>query len=331
MIIDLDGSRVKFLGDVHLGRTFRNGVPLHRRGDREKMVLFQFIQEINSGDFDVLIQVGDLFDKFRVDLNVAVQTAEAIKLVADNTAIKADANQQPTPQFFFIAGNHDLARDTDKISSFELVARLCGSSDNVRFVTQPVLLPWPNVLLLPWHPINSAAEIVAGVDSKVDCAVGHWDHTDIGGEFNLIPLDKLKTLTKLVISGHDHVARSYKSGKTEVVITGSMQPYSHAEDPEGSLYKTNTLAEVEAFVSMDPKYFSNTCLRVLLAEGEELPEDIDCLQITSKRLDKDDEAELDVGFEDGLDVNKLFVECFAEVDPDITAEVKEKWDEVSHA
>jgi len=327
MILKFDDVRVKFLGDVHLGRTFRNGVPLHRRGDREKMVWDQFIQEISSGDFDVLIQVGDLFDKFRVDLNVAVQTAEAIKLVAENAQMRADDEQGQAPQFFFIAGNHDLARDTDKISSFELASRLCDPVGNVRFVTQPMLLTYPNILLLPWSPINSAAEIAAEIDSKVDCVVGHWDHTDIGGDFNLIPLDKLKTLTKLVVSGHDHVAREYKSGKTKVIITGSMQPYSHAEDPDGKRYITVDLETCET----DFPLYTNKCVRVLLPEGENLPEGIDCLQITSKRLDKDDEADLEVSFEDGLDVNKLFIECFAEVDPDITAEVKEKWDEVSHA
>lgn len=44
--IDLGEAKVKSLGDVHLGRRFTQGVPLHRRGEREALVLAQFAAEL---------------------------------------------------------------------------------------------------------------------------------------------------------------------------------------------------------------------------------------------------------------------------------------------
>jgi hypothetical protein len=181
--------------------------------------------------------------------------------------------------------------------------------------------------MVPWSPVKSAAELVQDWGSPVACVVGHWDHTEIAGDFNLIPLDKLKTITKLVVSGHDHVARDYDIVK----ITGSMAPLSHAEDPQGKLYVTRTLEEViTAFdAGFHEDIFHDHCLRILAPRGADIP-DVDCLQLTVKRVGEED-ADLDVGFDDGLNVDKLFTECFSEVDPDITKEVKSKLDEVIHA
>jgi hypothetical protein len=44
----------------------------------------------------------------------------------------------------------------------------------------------------------------------------------------------------------------------EVIVTGSMQPMAHGEDPEERLYVTRSLPEVEA----DPDAFKDKCLRV---------------------------------------------------------------------
>ena len=57
------------LGDPHLGRKFVTGVPLDRRGDREKMQMEQFEDEVigipPGRHFHVCM--GDLFDKHTVD------------------------------------------------------------------------------------------------------------------------------------------------------------------------------------------------------------------------------------------------------------------------
>ena len=66
-------------------------------------------------------------------------------------------------------------------------------------------------------------------------------------------------------------------------MTGSMQPMAHGEDPEERLYVTRSLPEVEA----DPDAFKEKCLRVDLKPGEVLDLEIDCLQLTVRRLNEE--------------------------------------------
>lgn len=313
---NLGGNNVRFLGDVHLGRVFKNGVPLHRRGEREDQIRLMFREALIEPGCDILVQVGDLFDKYRVDLNEVIFAADCIE-----EASRAFPNRQ----FIFLAGNHDLARDVDKVSSFDLTARLCESLINVKFVSGEPYQFGP-LLCLPWSPVKSAAEIVEPITGKFAAVVGHWDHVDFAGDFNLIPLDRLAKITTLILSGHDHVARTYKHKKTTVQITGSMVPLSHSEDPEGNLYVTKTVAEVLA----DPDAFKDKCLRILVPRGEDPPA-VDCLQLTIKRITDEEEAELEVNFEEGLDIKALFFETMVDVDPEITKEVEYKLDEALHA
>ncbi|MDR3436469.1 metallophosphoesterase [Telmatospirillum sp.] len=317
--LDIKGTKVAFLGDVHIGRPWKVGVPLHRRGDREQMIKDQFVRELDV-ECDVLIQVGDLLNRHRVDLNDVVFVADAI-----TKAAMAHADRK----MIFMAGNHDLARDVEKISSFELVERLCNGFPNVDFISKAPehyapLVRDPRILFVPWSPTKSAAELVAeaGTD-KVDLVVGHWDHVNLHGDSNLIPLDFLSKITKLVVSGHDHVAREYQYGDMRVVITGSMSPYSHGEDPNGTMYLTMSLLELE---NIRPEIIKDKCVRVLLGPGESLPIDIDCLQLTQKRLGAD-EDDLVVEFEDGLNLGALFAEAMADIDTVIAAKVREKFED----
>src|SRR3546814_20896947 len=62
-----------------------------------------------------------------------------------------------------------------------------------------------------------------------------------------------------IYSGHYHLPGEYEVDGHTVVCTGSMEPYSHAEDPSGDLYVTLTLAELEARDDLHDK-----CVRVLL-------------------------------------------------------------------
>ena len=320
MILPINGVRVALLGDVHLGRVFKNGVPLDRRGEREQMVRTQFHNELHNSESEILIQVGDLFDGFRVELNEVVFAADTIR----DAAVF-----HPDRHFFFLAGNHDLAKDTDRISSLELVERLLSDLPNVHFViTVPLMWTNPDILMVPWSPVTPAADIIGNVlpSLQPDLIVGHWDRQEIAGEFNLIPLDKLAALTRRVVSGHDHTPAEFMHGDLEVTYVGSMQPYSHGEDPTGKLYVTRTVAEVEA----DPSLFHDLCLRILVGDKETPPTDVDCLQLTLKKIGSED-SDLTVDFEDGLNMAALFDECLEGIDADVVSTVKVKFNEVRNA
>ena len=51
------------LGDQHLGKVFVNNVPLHRRGDHEKIVWAEFRKQLDPKGAEVHVNMGDLYDK----------------------------------------------------------------------------------------------------------------------------------------------------------------------------------------------------------------------------------------------------------------------------
>jgi hypothetical protein len=97
-------------------------------------------------------------------------------------------------------------------------------------------------------------------------------------------------------------------GELEVVVTGSMQPYSHGEDKGETLYVTRTLEQVMA----DTSAFKNLNLRIILPEGQDVPEDIDCLSlIVKKENSSSNPEEIEVEFED-FNMGTLFSNCLRE-------------------
>ena len=145
---------------------------------------------------------------------------------------------------------------------------------------------------------------------------GHYDVIDFqNGNPNLIPLEKLKAITPVVYTGHDHNKREIFDGF--VHVTGSMQPYSHAEDAEGKLYVTCTLDSI-------PDDISGKCLRLLLRPGEVPPPDLDCLQLTIKRVG-DDEEPVPVQL-DTFDLKNIFDDTMTEsgVGPDLRSNLWER-------
>jgi hypothetical protein len=259
------------IGDPHMGRTFNN-VPLHRRGERERMQLDDLRRELNV-PCRMNIMVGDLFDKPLVDLKV-------VHAVADLYEEAADAH--PETDFMVMAGNHDLFRQLrDKDGNpvrgaFHTFARMVGHIGNIYVLFEPDI--YQGVAFFPWQWDVSAKDQVDALEYDYTHAVGHWDLADFGGSVeHLVPTRALADHGCTdIYGGHYHVAGEYVVDGISVHCTGSMQPYTHAEDPTGNFYRTLTLVELE---SIDP---TNMNLRVLLAPGETLPE-IDCLSLVSVR------------------------------------------------
>ena len=286
----ISGLTVNVCGDVHLGRTFRTGVPLHRLGDREEMVWEDFEQQLNV-EADLTIIMGDLFDKFVVPPEVVLRV---YGLLARYASVG-----QP---IYILRGNHDASRDSQKASSLDLLKALLEGGDAhgtpaVTVVeTRQFCGPKGRLLLLcGWSPFLSAADTVSGADSnavgRITAAFGHWDVTQHGqDDHNLIPLQQLAELgVKRVFTGHVHKADSFTRNGIEVTVVGSMQPYAHGEEPEGSaLYMTMMPAEADICLNSNEAAFCSTNVRILLADGEEYTREFDCLSKTFKRVPKID-------------------------------------------
>lgn len=284
-------ENVAVLGDPHLGRKFKTGVPLHRMGDREETVWAQF-EDTLKGNFsdkaDIHVNMGDLFDKFVVAPEVVLEAARIYKEAA--CLLEGVI-------FVILEGNHDVSKDSARRSSFDIFAELVAGVDNIMVVRKAPLVLEGQFGFVPYHPFKPTVELVAELPDGLEAVFGHWDIQDWGGD-NVIPTQLLaEKQIPLAISGHDHLARTERRHGVDIIVTGSMQPYTHAEDPTGQFYRTVTLEELEGLDTSDLN------LRILLKEGESLPEDVDCLSITAKRVtDPDEKIEVDTSEFESLDL-----------------------------
>ncbi|CCV12903.1 metallophosphoesterase [Mesorhizobium sp. STM 4661] len=299
MIIKHNKKTIELLGDTHLGRSFLHGVPLHRRGDREKMVWAQFEKSLAETKADVHVHVGDLFDKAYVPYDCIVRAAI--------TYLKA-ATEKPATTFIILRGNHDVLRDLERVSAFDLFTHIVGSQSNIKVVTEKFVLG--DVAYFAWQPVVHAADLVAGTTGKI--CVGHWDVTSFGGnDENLIPTKQLAEAGFThAYTGHIHRADQFDRDGIDVMVVGSMQPFAHGEESNTDLYITLTKDEIDDTLH-------DRCVRIILQPDEILDEEIDCLQLTVKKLDGVDEEMPAVVLGD-FDMISLFRTAFAEVNPEIT-------------
>lgn len=268
------------LGDPHLGRRFKTGVPLHRTGDREAMVWADFEASLRT-PCQTHICMGDIFDKSVVPISVVLRAADIYI---------EQARHRPGNKFIVIRGNHDVSRDVELRTSFDLFKRLVSVCDNIKVVDQVEVED--NVGFVPYCPFTPVADQIEQLPDGLDCVFMHHDYVDFGGA-HVIPTKLLasKRIMK-VVNGHDHIARVETRHGVEVTMTGSMQPYSHAEDPEERLYITTTLDRLGDVRSMN--------VRLILRDGEVAPEDLDCLSLIIQREQSVDEVQqMDI---DTLDV-----------------------------
>lgn len=289
-LFNINGLNVNTIGDPHLGRSFKTGVPLHRLGDREAMVWEEFERQLGL-PANLTIIMGDLFDKFVVPPEVVLRCFDLMRKYA--------TYQQP---IYILRGNHDASRDAIKGSSFDILVRLVAAEAAPLFTITGAswctpLQGGPALMMCGWSPFLSAAEavdslLVGSPSIPILAAFGHWDVIQHGDDtHNMIPLDQLATHgIKKVFTGHVHKADSFRRQGIEVVVVGSLQPYAHGEQQPGDpLYQTLTPSEVYA---AGLESFQNTNLRVLLAPGEEFADTVDCLSFTVKRTSSlEDEQE----------------------------------------
>lgn len=313
MIIEHNGKTIELLGDPHLGRQFVNGVPLHRRGEREKSLWADFERSVLETKADLHICMGDLFDKPFVGYDLIGELVELYRQAPKNT------------DFWILRGNHDASRDLERRSAFDLLGlALEGVCGNVRLLKSVTASKYWDLVVFPWSPTHTSTELVQVATDQLNAgmiALGHWDvdgHSD-----NLIPTKSLaeRGITR-AYTGHVHLPSEFKRDGVHVTVVGSMQPLAHGEDATDERYVTKTLEEVRA----DPAAFKDKCLRILLEPGEVIDFEIDCLQLGVKR--EGDETALQVT-SDEFDLASLFQQVFDDegVPDSVRAVIRERYEQ----
>lgn len=315
------------LGDTHLGKVFRTGVPLHRKGDREEMVWAQFEASLMNVTTKYHVMMGDLFDAFAVPEAVVLRAADIYRRAAA---------KNPGTYYIILRGNHDASRDVTKASSFDVFSELMCSLDNNVFPMKDVGIVGPYGFI-PWHPFKSSTELAHDLLAYSELGTfpavfGHWDTVSYGGnDDNLVPTNVLNKITKLIYTGHIHLPSVFERDGVTVNVVGSMQPYSHSEDGKDLLYVTVPAGQEVG------KDFTNKNLRLLVNPDEPYsPGDIDCLSLITKRVssveEEGEEPDIEVSYE-AFDMRTLFTSCLSEanVGSAVADQIMQKYEELKNA
>lgn len=292
-------SKVRILGDTHLGCRFTNGVPLSRRGQREEMIWQQFERSLWEHDqsYDLHVHLGDLFDAAVVPYDDILRAYHAYRSASERF---------PNTTFIVLRGNHDLLRDLEKVSAFDLFAKLVEGLENVQCVYEDPLVIGDHAFV-GYTPIKSATELLSDDLKGVHTLFGHYDVQSFGNPVpNLVPTERAAELgIEKIITGHVHKPETFTRDGVEVVVWGSMQPYAHGQEVDDSLYVTLTLDQ------LDGADLKDKCVRVRLAPGESLDRDLDCLQLTILRQENETVETPEVSLGD-FNLDQIFKDAFTE-------------------
>lgn len=295
-VIEIAGHAFKLIGDPHIGRKFKTGVPVHRLGERETSVKNQFYVEVASTDNTPVIVMGDLFDTYSIPDELTLWVSETLNEAAQ------------WKEVYVLRGNHCVSRDAEKRGSFDVLEKLCP---NVVFVKGIYEIQLENgyLALFGYDAFKSATELANQL--MVNCnylaAFGHYDLTSHGSDFNLVPTEVFAALKiPVAYTGHIHKRQTIERHGVTVHAVGSMQPYAHGEQVEGDpLYQTLTLDE---FNARNPEDFLDVNLRILLKGDEVFDTQIDCLSLVFKHIAEDDAEPLDVAY-DSFNSDNILTEC----------------------
>ena len=268
----------RLIGDPHLTRKFEFGVPLARRGERERLLFEDFEKRLYEGDERIIIMVGDLLEKPICSLRDAYTIYSMVLDAAKN---------QPQRLILLLAGNHDISPQKDNPGAFDILKLFDERYPNLRVIMKPTVIE--RIALFPWEWDRTALEQLEEVQAGTfDVAVGHWDlvaYDEMHMDHYCPAAELVEMGAESLYSGHWHVAGDYKVDGVTVHCTGSMQPMTHAEDPDGKLYVT---MDYKDYLEADPETLKDKYIRVVAEEGEEVEAPTDCLGFKVQRARSDD-------------------------------------------
>ena len=287
-VVHLMMNQIQTIGDAHLGRVFKTNVALDRRGEYEEQQFEEFERLLKvsrpeglENSHYIKCQVGDLFDKAVVSNQTVLRTLELLQFY-EMTA------EEP---IYIISGNHDDSKSVTEPTSWDMLAKFFDGSPKVFFIKKWAVHTFPDgsqVLFVGWNIHHNVAQAFIKAEESgfnPNLVVCHLDRISYGNDDNVIPYQFLKTKDIVsVVTGHEHKPFQFWEGEMKVTGTGSLLPYSHAEDPDSDYYITiKGFEDVrDYFGSKGEEFFRNKHVRVYIEEenmDEFLALDLDCLSL----------------------------------------------------
>lgn len=277
------------IGDCHLGRKFKNNVKLDRKGEYENtqyQTLMNILKEQVRPNQLFVAQSGDWFDKAVVSNFDVLESVKILQEYDDNPE---------NPLLFIIAGNHDDSRSNTEATSWDILNEFFKYPRKVVFIKTWYVHVLPNleqVLFVGWNinqnvveSFNQAKDMGYNNIKMVYC---HLDRISYGDETNVIPYDFLAAQgVQVVVSGHEHKPYHFHEQGMQIIGTGSLLPYNHAEDTIGEHYLTfRSLDELNEY---GVENLENKHVRIYVSEDElEQVPDLSCISLqVNKSVDLD--------------------------------------------
>lgn len=212
------------INDTHCGAIRTGGTTPVTQTQLRQATLHGLIALLEQCEGDVLIN-GDLFDAFMIPFMDLWLTVEACSAYLED---EKDAT------LYVGRGNHDIAKNSLNMSSFDLFCKIMESRWGLRFVpiTEPAFLAKHLAYVIPHLPnqdlFNEALKQVpktkflfvhANFDNKFAVEADHSLNVSVE-QAEAAPVD-------FVVFGHEHQRKSALNGK--VVIVGNQIPTSVAD------------------------------------------------------------------------------------------------------
>ena len=128
--------KIQTIGDPHFGKSFKTGINTSKFNN--------FINLLNTPDISEYIIMGDLFDKFNI--------SNEILLKVYNSLIDS-FKDRPEVKCHVLCGNHDLSKNKNKNSSFEVLKYLIDNNSdlfilNLIFITIRIMFIFILMLII---------------------------------------------------------------------------------------------------------------------------------------------------------------------------------------
>ena len=192
---------MRVINDIHIGAIRSAGTTTASQQALRKYILSSFQKLLPTGS-DLLI-LGDLFDSYSAPMQDVLTTFEHL----------SDwLHENQTATLYNAAGNHDLSRTSNVMSSFQFLGRLLSRQFPTRYVhiEQPTTIPYGYVIphLVNQDAFNQALEAMPKTRRLfLHCNLGNKFAETADQSLNL-SLPVLDTLPcEEVILGHEHKYR----------------------------------------------------------------------------------------------------------------------------
>lgn len=217
------------IADLHQGLNRKTGVTAESLEEFENDKINNLSALMVQHEDKEAIIAGDLFDSSRVSLHAVLQVATVLL--------------KHPKKVWIIAGNHDLSKNTLKMSSLAFLSEWLKMQDtNVEVIFKPTPIGASHeILAVPHMPNQGLFDEVLSASSGFSTLITHCNYENnfaVDKDHSLNLTKKQASKFKMVISGHEHNKRTV--GNTHMlgsfapcnVGEAAVEKVSHVFDPE---------------------------------------------------------------------------------------------------